>query len=272
MRTFEVITSRQNPKVLEAASLCRTKDRKETGLFFFEGKKLLEEAVNRKVPLSALFVREDVEPDRSLLEKIGTDCRLYKVTGSVYEKISAEKSPEGIFCIAKALDKFHKFATIYYKREFFQEQARTLLFCVSIRDPGNLGSIIRSAAAFGCEGLILSEDCADVDHPKTIRASMGTVFDFPIVTVKDAEKSVAALKDEGRCVYAAALRRDAMRTVDIDPKQRCVFLIGNEGHGLPPELIEQCDGAVFIPMSEKAESLNASVAASVLLYERYVRN
>ncbi|MBQ9468522.1 MAG: RNA methyltransferase [Clostridia bacterium] len=265
------ITSRQNQKILEACALSQKKYREEKGLFCFEGKKLLWEAAARGVPLTAVFLREDLTAEEVLPRALPAGCAVYSVSEGVYDKISLEKSPEGVFCIAKTLDKFHKFATIYYNRDFFEADAPTLLFAVSVRDPGNLGSIIRSAAAFSCGGLILSDDCADLYAPRTVRASMGTMFDFPVLTVSDVRASVEALKKDGIRVYAGALDRTAVALPDLPRGERVCALIGNEGHGLSADVTAVCDGKLFIPMSARAESLNASIAASVILYDRSIR-
>ena len=265
---FELITSRQNPKIAEAVALKDKKTRKERGLFFFEGKKLFEEAVKRHVPRVTVFVKEEALPDPALLARLPEGCRVFLVSDSVYGKLTEEKSPEGLFCIAKTIDKYHKFATIYNKPSDFTEKDTTLLMAVSLRDPGNLGTVIRSASAFGCAGLILSEDCADLYSPKTVRASMGTLFDCPVTVVKEVEGTVGALKDQGVGVYAAALDRKAVGLHKLKTEDACCFLVGNEGHGLPKELIDCCSGTVFIPMTEQAESLNASIAASLQHYSR----
>lgn len=266
---FEQITSRQNPKILEAIALKDKKNRKESGLFFFEGKKLFEEAVKRQVPLKTVFALEKALPCTALLEKLPVDCKVYLVNDSVYSKLTEEKSPEGLFCIAKTIDKYHKFATIYNKPSNFEKTESTLLMAISLRDPGNLGTIIRSAVAFGCDRLILSEDCADIYSSKTVRASMGTLFDCPITVTNCVEETIKSLKSAGVAVYASALQRDAVKLTDLKKEEHCCFLVGNEGHGLPAELLLLCDRTVFIPMTENAESLNASIAASILLYSRF---
>lgn len=273
---YEYISSRQNPKILEAASLKDRKTREEKGLFFFEGKKLFNEAIERNVPLVRLFARSSSLPDSETLSRLPKDCEVYEVNDGVYEKITEEKSPEGLFCIAKTIDKFHKFATIYNKREnfcagFAASAPRTLLMAVSLRDPGNLGTVIRTARAFDCGGLILSKDCADIYNSKTVRAAMGTLFDCPILIVDDAEKTVEALKDGGYAVYGSALDRNAVRLTELPNDEKCCMIVGNEGHGLPSSLLEKCSRTVFIPMTENAESLNASIAAAILMYSRFIQ-
>ena len=152
---MEYITSRQNPKILEAVSLRERKVRKKKGFFFFEGKKLFQEALERQVPLVALFAREDALPEEQELQKLPADCKIYSVSSSVYEKISEEKAPEGLFCVGKTIDKYHKFTTIYNKLPETSGKT-TLLFAVSLRDPGNLGTVekrdgVRGARKCGTE-------------------------------------------------------------------------------------------------------------------------
>lgn len=264
---MEYISSRQNPKILEAVALKDRKNRKEKGLFFFEGKKLLEEAVARKVKLVSVFVRED----RALPEGLPEDCRVFVVSDSVYDKLSEEKSPEGLFCIAKTLDKLQKFATIYNSFDFSEGLGEDLLMAVTVQDPGNLGTLIRTAAAFGFGGLILSADCADLYHPKTLRGSMGTLFSMPVRIVDDPERAVRCLQKGGYTVYGTALDREARSLPGLDLPEKTCFLFGNEGHGLPDELLAACDGKVFIPMTENAESLNVSAAAAVIAYSVYTK-
>ena len=138
---------------------------------------------------------------------------------------------------------------------------------VSVRDPGNLGTIIRSARAMGIDCLILSSDCADLYHPRTIRGAMGALFSLPTLTVSDPVGSVAALQKCGYSLYATALTPSAcdVRTVEITAST--CFIVGNEGHGLPDDLVASADRAVIIPMNPGSESLNVAAASSLLLWE-----
>ncbi len=266
---YEYISSRQNRKILDAVALKERKNRKEEGLFFFEGKKLFEEAIKRAAPLVSLFMREDIFPDHKLLSALPSQCTVYRVSEGVYNKLTEEKSPEGLFCISKTIDKYHKFATIYNSPDFLEEMGSELLMAVSLRDPGNLGTLIRTAAAFGVSGLILSEDCADLYNSKTVRAAMGTLFDMPVYITKNPQQTVNNLRCCGFSVYGSALDRKAIPLPSLPDTDKCCFIIGNEGHGLPAELLACCTGSVFIPMTEKAESLNASIAAAILMYSRF---
>lgn len=268
MQSVEIITSRVNQKVLDAVRLKDRAERERTGLFCFEGKKLLEEAVRHGVLLTSVFC---TERQLASVQIVLAECsegampRLYAVSESVYDKISEEKSPEGIFCVAKALDKRHKIATIY--SDDFSEGGK--LFLCSIRDPGNVGTIVRTATALGLPELILSRDCADLYSKKTLRASMGTLFHQNLTVVDDPVASVAALRRSGYTVLAAALDKRAARLTELSPETlaKSCFVVGNEGHGLSAEIIDACDGSVLIPMVPGTESLNAAAAATILLWE-----
>lgn len=256
---MEHITSRANRLIVDTAKLAERKYRQKEKLFFFEGKKLLQEALDKQIPLVRVFATEE---NSALLASLPKNVEAYLVSDSVYEKISAENSPEGVFCVARHLDRLHKNATIY---NMVEKGSRFM--AVSVRDPGNLGTIIRSARAMGIDCLLLSTDCADLYHPRTIRGAMGALFSLSTLTLADPAASVAALQKDGYKVYATALTPHALdvRRVEIDPST--CFIVGNEGHGLPKEIVDAADHAVIIPMNEGSESLNVAAASSLLLWE-----
>ena len=137
----------------------------------------------------------------------------------------------------------------------------------AVRDPSNVGAIIRSAAALGVDRLIVSADCADIYHPRAVRASMGTLFNQRIDRTEDLAGAIEALVRGGRHVYAAALDSSAYRLGGFAVEPGDCVVIGNEGHGLSKQVLDACDRRVYIPMSDRAESLNASVAAAILMWE-----
>jgi TrmH family RNA methyltransferase len=138
----------------------------------------------------------------------------------------------------------------------------------SLRDPGNVGTVIRSAAAFGFDGIILSEGCADVYNRKTIRAAMGNLFRIKTYVTADAGETVEFLKRQGRRVLCAELRPSSVSMNDIDFKSTDVVIVGNEGHGIPEKVSASADMSFFIPISSNVESLNAAVAASVIAFSQ----
>lgn len=265
-----VITSRQNPTVARAARLDQKKYRDAEGCFLIHGIKLAEEALRCGVGIELILVREDTA-DRALeilsSASEGREARVILLGESAFVKISPEKSPDGVICVAKALDKFHKTITIK-KGAPIAGNGERLLLLESLRDPGNLGTVLRSAAAFGTDRVILSADCAELYNPRTLRAAMGAIFKLPTARVDDLPAAIAALRAEGRRVWATALNAEAARLDALDFAEGDCFLIGNEGHGLSDEAIGAADGAVFIPMRAHTESLNAAAAAAVCLWEQ----
>lgn len=274
MKIFrDIISSRNNPTVKWAASLADKKGRGEARSFIAEGEKLTIEALRRGLPVTHIFVMEGkeerifdlLEPFKN--EKSYADCQVMCLSESAFLKISTEKAPQGVISVIKYLDFFCN-SDIIYKEDFFISKGERALSLYSLRDPGNLGAVIRSAVAFGVQHIVLSADSADIYNPKTVRAAMGTMFGVKITFVKDFKSFVIAAKENGRSVYAAELSDGARNVRDIDLKSDDIFIIGNEGHGIPKEISENCTGSVFIPISEGAESLNASVAAAVFMWEQ----
>ncbi len=269
----EVIVSRQNRRIV---SLCKLSDRKEreaTRRFRFDGVKLFSEAVLRGVPLDGVFVRESSASRvaERLKEMTGISleelkCPIFLVGDSLFDKISEENAPEGVICVAEYIDKFHKMYII--RKEDVDELPRgPILLLESVRDPLNVGAIIRSAAALGVGHLILSRDCADLYHPKTLRAAMGTLFTMPVTRVENLVSTVEALRESGRNVYAAALDENAARLGEQPLVYGDCMVVGNEGHGLSEEVIAACTRSLYIPMQAGTESLNAGVAAALLMWE-----
>ena len=272
--TEEIITSRQNRRVVEVGKLTDRKAREATGTFRFDGIKLLIEAIKSGVILESVFLRQS-DADRvveRILDAVGDvfsfeNIQVFILSDGVFEKISEEKSPEGVISVAKYIDKLQKIVTIYNSENFLPAEKERVVLLESVRDPSNVGAVIRSAAALGVDRLIMSADCADIYHPRAVRASMGAVFNQRIDRVDSLTDAILALRAQGRRVYAAALDDTAERLGDFEITQRDCVVIGNEGHGLSERVLRACDKKVFIPMSARAESFNAAVAASILMWE-----
>ena len=275
----EIITSRQNRRVVELVKLDDRRAREKTRTFRFDGVKLLCEALRRGVEPESVFLRVGTA-DRvgarmeelygCSLSEVG--CPVFGVEDSLFEKISHENAPEGGITVAKYLDNTHNFIMIYQEDEIDARKDAPVLLLESVRDPLNVGAIIRSAAALGVGRLIMSADCADLYHPKTLRAAMGPLFSMPITRVEDLAGTVTALRQSGRRVYAAALDDTAIRLgsreFDAEREGHPVgAVIGNEGHGLSESVIAACDRGVCIPVEADTESLNAGVAAALIMWE-----
>jgi TrmH family RNA methyltransferase len=268
----EIIASRQNALLKLTASLSERKYREREGLFRFDGKKLFLEGLDAGIPLFAVLLREssaDVILDAVGDRQLPKDCRAVILPDDLFDKISEERAPEGVICVSRHLDKFHKIITIDKCRALNKEDfgGQTLLL-ESVRDPGNLGTIIRSAAAFGVSQIVLSSDCADLYHPRVIRAAMGTLFHTRVLIAEDIVGVVWSLSRHGR-VYAAALDETAEQLGGISFGEGDAVIVGNEGHGLSDAVLAACTNKVYIPMAPGVESLNAGIAASLLLWEFY---
>ena len=269
------ITSRQNRLVIEAGKLCDRKGRNAAGCFRFDGVKLFAEAVEKGVAVRRILLAES-RADR-MLDIIGkyenseslSEACAYILSDEVFAKVSEEQSPEGIITIA-VFPNSH--AVGDRGLSLLEESARggkRILLLESVRDPGNVGTILRSAAAFGVDCVAISSDCADIYNSKTIRGAMGALFRMKIAVFSDITEAVRLLRSRGRCVYAAALDPTALRLgPSVLGKADCV-LIGNEGHGLSDAAIRACDRSLYIPMEEGSESLNAAIAASIILWSMY---
>ncbi|MBE6686714.1 MAG: RNA methyltransferase [Ruminococcaceae bacterium] len=250
----EIITSRNNRIIIEASKLKDKKYRDQEGLYCFEGRKLFEEALQSKVSLKSVFITEKYQnSQKTPLDSIR--CPIYTVTNTVYEKLSSDSAPDGIFCIAE-------------KDKASADTNGTCFILCSVRDPGNLGTCIRSARAFGIDTLILY-DSADEYNQKVIRASMGAFFRQSIVHTKDIVSTISELTSKGYEVLPSALSDNSISLNTVNINKKTVFIVGNEGHGVPECVIEACNNrSVLIPMIGDTESLNASVAASLLMWEQ----
>lgn len=256
------ITSRDNPAVKQYVQLAASrKARYEQQLFVTEGMKLTAEAFMAGYRPELFFATEDA------LDRYYEDAQpialnaaqFLRISPSIAEKLAQSVSTQGVFCVFQMLDNEVTDAKIDCNGKF--------LLLSSLQDPGNIGTILRTAAAFGVDGVILSEDCPDLYSPKVLRASMGGVFKVPVRVTDDLCGCIRKLKDSGIVVYAAALDDSAISVRELSLKSGCAVVIGNEGSGLPDELIGQCSQTIMIPMQPGNESLNAAMAAGIILWE-----
>ncbi len=265
----ERITSRANPTVLLCTSLAEKKYRERHGLFRTDGVKLAGELFSRGIVPELVLLRESSQKRLSELIESAPDCEALVLADGVFDKVSDEKSPEGIICIVKHLDNFRKIATIDNNGGISDDwSVGRLLLLESIRDPGNLGTVLRSAMALGVDRVIISDDSVDLYHPRALRASMGAAFGVKVDAVRSMPEAIGLLRALGRRVYAAALDRDAVSLDRLALLKTDAFAVGNEGHGLSNETVAACNSSAFIPIAEGSESLNAAAAAAILLWEQ----
>ncbi len=253
---MERIESKNNPRIKQTAALRDKKARDETGLFFFEGAHLLEEYLSSgHTPECVYATDKAINRYMSLIS--GISDLVCAVSEDAFAKISTENAPQGLITVSKRLNNITSGVS---------DLSGGCMMLASVRDAGNVGTVIRSAAAFGSR-VILSADCADIYGYKTVRASMGAVFKLGITVSYDLSSEITLRAKKGIRTFAAALDKDALLLRDgVIGRDDCV-MIGNEGQGIPPSLLQKCYKALLIPMSEGCESLNASAAAAVLLWE-----
>ncbi|MCI8590641.1 MAG: RNA methyltransferase [Clostridiales bacterium] len=247
------ISARNNDKIKEAVKLRQKKTRSASSLFCFEGIKLYYEAIASGISFVDIFVTEKAY-ERYKLANTQAAGRMTLVSDSVFEKLTHEQTPDGIFCVAQ------KWIPQMPVNE-------TKMIISSVRDPGNVGTIIRSALAFRLGQIVLSPDCADIFSYKVIRASMGACFKQSIKFSENLLEEIDNLKNCGYNLIAASLSEKSRPLDTVLLNNKCCFVIGNEGHGLDEDVVAACHEEVVIPISEKSESLNASIAASILMWE-----
>ena len=269
----EIVTSRQNPTVKRICSLLEKKNRRGEGLFRFDGVKLFSEALEAGLSIRYLVLRENISPEIEARVSAAIEGGVLApeavllVSEGVFDKLSEERSPEGVITVAQLLTDRHR--AINGAAEYSIPAGERILIAESLRDPGNLGTVIRSCAALGIGRLVLSDDCADIYNPKTVRAAMGGLFrlNIDIVSASELGKAIISLRKGGRRIYATALHSEALAIGSFTLRAGDCFVIGNEGHGLSQDTINACDACALIPMSESSESLNAAAAAAICIWE-----
>ncbi len=247
---MERITSRQNPLIAHIERLCGDAAyRAQRGEYVCEGEKLLREALQSGVKVNAAVYHEAVRADPAPEGVL----RTVSVPGSLYERISTLRHAKSVLF------------TCEIPAERPKRFPRGQVICLDgVQDPGNVGTVLRTADAFGADAVFLTGACADVYNPKTVRATMGSLFRVPVFRA-EPEEFLAAMEEAGLPVYATALAADAVdiRTVSL---ARAAVIIGSEGAGVSPWLQERAEARVIIPMRGVTESLNAAVAGSVVLW------
>ena len=251
-----MITSTANPQIKNLIQLQKkNRLRQEQGIFIIEGIKMYREASTDQVIktyVSESFYKKHQKED------IWKGESLEIVTDRVFEAASDTKTPQGVLSLVKRFE--------YDLDDIIHGSTPLIMVLENIQDPGNLGTIFRTAEAAGATGIVLSKDCVDLYNPKVIRSTMGAIFRIPFIYTDDLKGTIDELKREGITVYAAHLKGENSYDME-DYKTACAFLIGNEGNGLTEETAACADRKILIPMEGGAESLNAAVASAVLMFE-----
>ena len=254
-----MISSKSNAKIKYIKKLMSSaKERRRNGVFVVEGLRIVKEVP--KELMKELYVSESMAASGQLSETELSKAEI--VTDEVFRVLSDTVTPQGILAVVQMPG--HSFDLSSYK-----ERARLLLLD-DVQDPGNLGTILRTAEAAGVDLVILSEGCADLFNPKVIRSTMGSIFRVPFLT-EDLVSAIAKLKEAGITVYGAALE-GAVDFRSLSFPEKTAIVIGNEGNGISPAVLNAVNERVRIPMAGKVESLNAAVSAAVLLYHMDVKS
>jgi TrmH family RNA methyltransferase len=244
------IESKQNPTIKQWKKLQTKKEREKTGLFLIEGEHLVEEALKYKHFIKELVMSETFQvPTKWNLD--GLD--LYITKDEVMKEIGDTETPQGVAAICE--QPVHTIP---------QGKIRSILLIDAVQDPGNLGTLIRTADAAGIDGVILGEGTVDVFNSKVLRASQGSIFHLPIVKGNIGEW-INSIKNQNMSVYGTSLE-GGIPFQTVVPSQSFALLVGNEGRGVQKEWLSQTDRNLYIPIYGKAESLNVTVAAGILLY------
>lgn len=251
-----MITSSSNPQIKRLLQLQKkSKARNEENVFVVEGLRMFAEVPEERV--------EKVYISESLYNKKKHDLNLQNfpheiLSDSVFDHVSDTKTPQGILCIVKR-KKYDLDNILKIKNPHF-------MVLDNLQDPGNLGTIVRTAEGAGVDAVFMSKDCVDIYNPKTIRSTMGSIYRMPFIYIEDIPQLLNIFRENGVKSYAAHL--DGKNSYDKENYESgTAILIGNEGNGLRDEVSNNADVWVQIPMQGNVESLNAAIAASILMFE-----
>lgn len=250
------IKSRENKTFKWIYGLKSRKNREKEGFFLAEGERFVAEIPEDKEPEYFILSEEFCNAhDTAPYEKRGkTLCMPH----TLFAALCDTETPQGVLAVCKRLE--------WKKEAVFRKEKPFLLLAEKLQDPGNLGTIIRTADACGVDAVFLSEGSVDLYNPKVLRATMGSLFHIPVFQDVSLEATAEILRKQEIPLYAAHLRGRAV-PYELNLGDSCAFLIGNEARGISEHGAALCSKWVRIPMPGRAESLNASVAAAVLLYE-----
>ncbi|WP_186430972.1 RNA methyltransferase [Clostridium sp. BSD9I1] len=258
---MEKITSKDNSSIKEVRKLKEKKHRTINKKFLVEGFRFVEEALKSNFYIEELFIAEEA------LEKfykydfqynIKEYTKIYSVEDKLFKTISNTENPQGILAIAR------------YKNTEIKATDGFYILADKVQDPGNMGTIIRSAHAAGALGVILTKGTVDVYNDKTLRSTMGSIFHIPII--EDTDLSITkTLQNNGFKILVSSLE-ESHDFYDINLNKNIIICVGNEGSGISDEILKLSDEKFKIPMPGKAESLNVAVAASIMMFERVRQN
>ncbi len=259
---MQEITSLQNNLVKQTVLLKQKKNRTASNLFLIEGFKGVKEALNSGLKIDNIFIGENFIKELDIPDHLKD--KTYKVTEHILDKIASTDTAPDI--IATAYQKH------YELKDIFKTQRPIILVLENIKDPGNLGTIIRTAIASNVSGIILTDETVDLYSPKTVRASAFNIWKIPVVKITEKATLKQELNKFENCKFAATRIKGNKKLKlysDIDYNQAIVLMFGSESHGISDELVAHADYLLTIPMNNQVESLNLSVSTGVIMYEAF---
>ena len=256
-----IITAKDNDKIKYTKSLLKSKNRNKESKFIIEGYRILTLAIECRAKLDYVFINEDFEKKQEHKEFLEIlkkkDIRVYKTTNKIFEDLTDTENTQGIIGVVK-----FKQRTL---EENLTDDNRFVLILDRIQDPGNMGTIIRTADAAGVDAIIALKGCVDIYNPKVIRSTMGSIFDMNIIHCTQ-EECLRELKSKDFNIVSSYLNTDNYYH-ETDYGKKVALVIGNEANGVNDELIDESDILVKIPIYGNAESLNAAISSAILMYE-----
>lgn len=257
-----MITSTANAKIKQVIQWqSKAKERRRDNVYVVEGFKMFEEAPVEQI--KEVYLSEEAEKraqeKKELREKLAL-TGYETVAGDLFRKMSDTQTPQGILTVLKQPE--------YRLEELITQRNALLIVLEDLQDPGNLGTIIRTGEGAGITGVIMSARTVDIFNPKTIRATMGSIYRVPFVYVDNLKETLQKLHKQGIHTYAAHLKGNTYYDT-FSFRESTAFLIGNEGNGLQKETADMAEEYLKIPMEGQVESLNAAIATSLLMYEAH---
>lgn len=248
------ITSVHNPQVQRLRDLQKAKNRREAGLFLAESAKMVGEAIALGLCRTLVLDGKRQADYAAMMDSAQAQgCEVLLVTPAVMQAISEQKTPQGVCC------------TVQIPEEPQRLSGSLIVAMDGVQDPGNVGTILRTADAAGFDGALLSGACADLYGAKTLRATMGSVFRVPVRRTPDLPEALAEMKARGYAIVATEL--GGADFYAHCPHERAVLVIGSEGNGVSAQVRDLATHHLALPMRGGAESLNAAVAAGIMIYE-----
>lgn len=256
-----MISSNSNSQIKNLAKLQKNaRTRREQNVFVIEGRKMFEEAKELGIVTTAYISQSYLSELHIPQEDYFKNTEYETVTDKVFQEISDTKTPQGILAIVKKPS--------YTLKDFLKNSIINLLLLEDLRDPGNLGTLIRTAEGAGMTGVIMSKETVDLFNPKVVRSTMGSVFRIPFLYVEDFQSTLSELQTKGISIIATDLQGQRNFTDEHYPNKSAI-VIGNESKGISDATRQKADILVRIPMCGRLESLNASVAGGLMMYELY---